>query len=215
MTDTKVEREPRSGLYYRWRPADEPPGLQFLMFHGLTGNENVMWVLESALPSGAFIAAPRGPYPLDQENSFSWVDPAVGDGINRADFAGGLEQASSWVGALVERHGLDLARTVFVGFSQGSALAFLLAEQQQTCPAALVSLAGYLPGGDLAPLNDLPVFWGHGSQDQTIPISRARLDVQRLEGLGARVRFCEADVGHKVGVECMRGLKEWLRNSIT
>ena len=122
--------------------------------------------------------------------------------------------ASEWVGGVLDQHELDLGRTVFVGFSQGSALAFLLAERQSMCPAAVVSLAGYLPGGDLAQLNGLPVFWGHGSQDQTIPVSRARLDVQRLEDLGAEVRYCEAEVGHKVGVECMRGLKGWLHQSI-
>jgi predicted esterase len=210
VTDTQVSREPDSNLTYRWQPAEDPDSLSFLMFHGLTGNEDVMWILQSALPAGGFFASPRAPFELAADKSFSWVPPAEGDGFQRTAYEGGLHKATLWVKGVIAEHDLVLGRTVFVGFSQGSALSFLLAGRVDTCPAAVVSLAGFLPKGELKQLQGLPVFWGHGSQDQTIPVERAHQDVKRLKALGAEVHYCEAEVGHKVGVECMRGLKEWL-----
>jgi predicted esterase len=210
MDQTQLAQEPNSGLVYRWQPAQGPTNLNFLMFHGLTGNEDVMWVLASALPEGAFIASPRAPFSLSVEGGYSWVDPAGGDGYQRGDFSPGLEAAHSWLRGMVSAHQIELERTILVGFSQGSALAFLLADQLVVPAAGIVSLAAFLPEGEFDQLRDMPIFWGHGSQDQTITAESARQDVDRLRQLGAQVQYCEADVGHKVGVECMRGLKGWL-----
>ncbi|MFP3853402.1 MAG: alpha/beta hydrolase [Anaerolineales bacterium] len=213
MTDTRVDKDPKSGLTYRWRPEDDPDAPSILLFHGLTGNEDVMWILESALPKGGFIAAPRVPFQLDG-GSYSWTDGVEQESFSASDFESGVRQASSWIHSLLERHGISLASTVFVGFSQGAALSFLLAEDPDIRPAAVVALAGFLPGGELGSMEDFPVFWGHGTEDQTIPITQAEADIERLKELGAEVHYCQAEVGHKVGVECMRGLKEWLRDKL-
>lgn len=74
----------------------------------------------------------------------------------------------------------------------------------------IVSLAGFLPQGDLENLNGIPVYWGHGISDPLVPIEKAREAVQTLKRAGADVLLCEAQVGHKVGLECTRGLKDWL-----
>ncbi|MGD8822778.1 MAG: hypothetical protein PVG63_06725, partial [Anaerolineales bacterium] len=58
----------------------------------------------------------------------------------------------------------------------------------------------------------VPVYWGHGTEDELIPIEHARHDVERLRTAGVDVSFCEAEVGHKVGVECTRGLKTWFED---
>jgi phospholipase/carboxylesterase len=207
MDETVVEKDAASGLVYRFRPAAKPEGTALLLFHGLTGNEDVMWVLETGLPAGGFAAAPRAPYPFEK-GGYSWVpDP---DHPTPEDYLTSAKLIKTWTQSLTKRHGLNLANTVFVGFSQGSALEFVAAGPAAVRPAALVALAAFLPQGDFSSLRGLPVFWGHGKQDDQIPISRARSDVARLERFGARVQLCEADVGHKVGIECMHGLSEWL-----
>ena len=62
----------------------------------------------------------------------------------------------------------------------------------------------------LARLASLPVYWGHGTQDDQVPVERARRDVARLRQAGVDVSYCEADVGHKLGADCLLGLASWL-----
>jgi predicted esterase len=111
---------------------------------------------------------------------------------------------------LERRFELDRTHLVFMGFSQGAALAFAGAALGILHPTALISLAGYLPEGDIRLLRGSRVFWGHGLRDDLVPITRAREDVAKLRSVGADVQYCETDIGHKLGVECARGLNLWL-----
>jgi predicted esterase len=98
-----------------------------------------------------------------------------------------------------------------MGFSQGAALAFVAAADPSITTKAVVAAAAFLPEGDLSELKDIPIFWGHGSKDEWISIERARQDSLKLQEIGAKIDFCETEVGHKMGVECLNGLKGWLQ----
>lgn len=207
--DTTHLQDKASGLIYRLRPAQDTSAPAFLLFHGLTGDENVMWVIESGLPGQGLAAAPRGLFEAS-DGGYSWVEEPQDQKASIEDFSAAVEAVSTWIDTLRSEHELQTDRTVHVGFSQGAALAFALAAAPGARPAAVVCLSGTLPRGELHALEGLPVFWGHGTQDETLPIDKAREGVGRLREIGAQVHFCEADVGHKVGVECMRGLRGWL-----
>jgi predicted esterase len=106
---------------------------------------------------------------------------------------------------------------VMMGFSQGAALAFVAAHLSKKLSLrnvdGVIALAGFLPTGDLGRLDGVSVFWGHGTRDEQIPIKTAYSGIRRLEALGAQVAFCEADVEHKLGVECLRGLRQWMQET--
>jgi predicted esterase len=111
----------------------------------------------------------------------------------------------------VERSRPDSVPLVLVGFSQGSAMAFSAVGAGLVRPAGLAVLSGFLPSAsELSAYAGLPIFWSHGMKDSLVSIDRARADVRRLEQGGARLTYCEADVGHKVGLPCVRGLRTWL-----
>jgi predicted esterase len=59
------------------------------------------------------------------------------------------------------------------------------------------------------PLAGKPFFVVHGTKDQMVTIERARSSVEILEQAGAQVTYCEDEVGHKVSVTCLRGLKKF------
>lgn len=204
--------DPVSGLTYRLRERRDPQARDILLFHGLTGDEDVMWILETGLPEGGMVASPRAPF--EHDRGFSWVERPEGGPKELKGFDAGAEKVEVWIDSLHGEHGLDPASSIYVGFSQGAALAFALAERGRVRPAAVVALAGFLPAGVYQSLSGLPVFWGHGTQDETIPLERAYEDIERLRSLDVQVHPCEANVGHKVGVECMRGLKRWLERSL-
>ena len=194
---------------YRLRVGVEPEVPPVIMIHGKGGDEKAMWVLEGVLPKGGSVASPRGPYLLS-EGGYQWKESTTGEWPSIMDFAGAGEALLRMVDDLEIRFGLDRTHLVFMGFSQGAALAFAGAALGMLHPAALISLAGYLPEGDVNLLRGSRVFWGHGLRDDLVPITRARKDVAKLRSVGADVHYCETDIGHKLGVECARGLNLWL-----
>jgi len=54
-------------------------------------------------------------------------------------------------------------------------------------------------------------FVAHGVKDETVTIDRARHSVALLEQAGARVTYCEDEVGHKVSANCVVALKNFFR----
>ena len=58
-----------------------------------------------------------------------------------------------------------------------------------------------------------PFFVAHGTQDKLVPVERARASIELLEQAGAQVTFCEAEVGHKVSLECLHGLEAFWKNA--
>ena len=178
-----------------------------MLLHGLTGDEHVMWGLEPVIPPSARVLSPRAPYPFPG-GGYSWVDPAGGPAPAMQVFR---EPAQGLARMIEAAGGQGSSRPlVLMGFSQGSALALSAVAFGMIHPAAVVVMAGLLPPGELPPLHGLRVFWGHGRQDELIPVSRARGDVARLTAAGADVAYCEAEVGHKLGAECLKGVRTWL-----
>jgi phospholipase/carboxylesterase len=210
MIEPRVELTSKSGLLYRIREGQIDGGFTVIMLHGLGGDENSMWVLENALPRGGIIVTPRGLFPIG-ERSFSWVDDTLKGWPTKADFQPAVEALSRLIAELELELGMNQEDLILMGFSQGAALALTAAADPAISPKAVVAAATFLPEGDYSDLKDVPIFWGHGSKDQWISIERARQGFERLQSIEARVHFCETDVGHKMGVECLKGLKGWLQ----
>jgi phospholipase/carboxylesterase len=179
------------------------------MLHGWSGDETVMWVLQSVLPDGAFIVAARGTHKL-ATGGYHWSDSPASTQVSFVDFQPAVEAIKTTLSGLRSSDGFGLNPLLLMGFSQGAALAFA-AVQAGIEVEGIISLAGFVPRGDLTVFRELPVFWGHGTLDELVPIERAREDVKRLLDAVAQVHFCETEVGHKLGIECTRGLKTWLR----
>ena len=202
------------GLVYLLRVGEDPSVPPVIMLHGKGGDEKVMWVLEGVLPKGGLVASPRGPYPLP-EGGYQWKESTNGEWPSIMDFARASEALLRMVDDLVRRFRLDRDHLVLMGFSQGAALVFAGAALGMLHTAALISLAGYVPEGDIHLLHGSRVFWGHGLRDDLVPIERARDDVARLRDVGADVDYCETDIGHKLGVECAHGLNIWLNGQFS
>lgn len=186
----------------------ETDGPPIVLFHGYGGDEDVMWILQASLPPARRILSPRAPFPA-AEGGYSWVVNRGPDLSAVTDFQEGARIGELWLEGIRKTSGVPLSKYIFIGFSQGAALAFTLARESEYRPAVVASLAGFLPEGIDESL-DLDVFWAHGLRDDQIPVERARADVARLEAMGARVDYCEEDTGHKVSAGCMRALKQYL-----
>jgi predicted esterase len=179
-----------------------------VLLHGLSGDERSLWVFEPALPRDGMILAVRGVYPWPP-GGYSWIAPDVDRRYAAQDFAAGIEAVVTAMEARLPGEVLQQG-VVLVGFSQGTGLSFALAATRRVKVSGIVCLSGFLPDGVIEVDPGIRVFWSHGVHDPLVPIDEARVDVARLRRAGVQVTLCEAETGHKVGLECVHRLRTWL-----
>ncbi len=213
----------------RVRPASMQPQRLLLLLHGWTGDENSMWVFVRNFPSSFWIVAPRAPH-TTQPGGYSWrpyggmnpppdqvndtVRASVHNWPGLADLRPSAESLIQFVDAYAADNRIDAGRFDVMGFSQGAALANVLAFLHPGRIHRACILSGFVPvdAEPLVrdrPLEGIPFFVAHGTQDDMVDIGYARRSVQILEQAGARVDFHEEDVGHKVGANSMRALESF------
>jgi phospholipase/carboxylesterase len=110
--------------------------------------------------------------------------------------------------------GIDASVFDVMGFSQGAAMSNLLAFLFPQRIHRVGILAGFVPAGleelvSHRPLNEKPFFVTHGTRDEMVTIDRARASIALLEQAGAKVTYCEDEVGHKVSLTCLRALRDF------
>ncbi len=199
----------------RVRESTAPSPRLLLLVHGLTGDENSMWVFARDLPATYWIVAPCAPYASSQ-GGYSWRPPEF-DNLDHFDLDQ-LRAAAEALLHLVDEYsasaGLDASLFDVMGFSQGAAMSSLLAFLYPQRIRKVGLLAGFVPEGlegliPQRPLEGKPFIVVHGTKDQRVPVERARASIEVLERAGAKVTYCEDQVGHKVSVTCLRALKKF------
>jgi phospholipase/carboxylesterase len=202
----------------RIRKTDHPSPRLLLMLHGFTGDENSMWVFARDLPTHYWIVAPRAPH-ITEPSGYSWR-PLQAETYGRPS----LEQLRPAAEALIKlvdtyqlSAGIDASVFDVMGFSQGAAISNLLTFLYPERIRKAGILAGFVPSGldELVakrPLEGKPFFVAHGTKDEMVPVDRARASIEVLEQAGAQVTYCEDEVGHKVSLNCLRALKDFLGN---
>jgi phospholipase/carboxylesterase len=183
-----------------------------LLLHGWTGNEDVMWIFANRLPKNALMVAPRGLFPTAL-GGYGWQPtlgrswPDLGDFRPAMDSLWALLTAKNFPTA-------DQGQIGLVGFSQGAALSYSLALAYPERVATIAGLSGFAPGGvetliRSQPLAGKAIFMAHGTQDELVPVQRARQARQTLIEAGAQVTYCEDEVGHKLSASCFRGMEKF------
>jgi phospholipase/carboxylesterase len=182
-----------------------------------------MWVFARDLPSQYWMIAPRAPHSAEPFG-YSWhprpsstLRHAQGDAFGRPSLEQLLPAAEALIHLIDEYQasaGIEAGVFDVMGFSQGAAMSNLLAflYPQRIRKAGI--LAGFVPSGleELVTkrlLEGKPFFVTHGTKDDMVSIDRARASMDLLEQAGAKVTYCEDDVGHKVSVTCIRALRDF------
>jgi phospholipase/carboxylesterase len=157
------------------------------------------------------VVAPRAPHE-QRQGGYLWNPSIRAWPPSVSEFAEGVNLLEELFEYLEQEYEFGRDRLILMGFSNGTAMSFAAAMTPiSPPPAGIIAISGHLPEGDLSPLIGIPVYWGHGTRDAFIPIDSARMDVESLRQEAVPVTFCEADVGHKLGAECLKNLRSWFR----
>jgi len=203
------------GWTLRVRKSAHPSPRILLLIHGLTGDENSMWVFARDLPAQYWMIAPRAPHPA-QAGGYSWQ--RYQSEFARPTFeqlATAAEELIKLIDAYQASVKIEAQNFDVMGFSQGGAMSSVLTFLYPDRIVKTGILSGLVPSGlnDLIakrPLINKPFFVAHGTKDETVPIDRARASIELLEKAGASVTYCEDEVGHKVSLTCLRALRDFL-----
>lgn len=214
QTPTETELIQFEGWTLRVLPSAEPKRLM-LLIHGFTGDENSMWVFARGLPSQYWMIAPRAPL-SDGGTGYTWRPQPQSDfGKPSLDqLRPPAEALIKLVDAYQAEVGIETSDFDVMGFSQGAVMSNVLSFLYPHRIRKAGILAGFIPSGleeliPNRPLDGKEFFVAHGTKDETVTIDRARASIQMLEDAGARVTYCEDEVGHKVSVKCLNALKNF------
>ena len=199
-------------------PKNKKPRQLILLLHGLTGDEDSMWIFESRLPREAILIAPRGIYSTPW-GGFGWIKhddriwPIVENFYPAIDV---IHQVLKSNFILDE----DIEEFSFVGFSQGAALGFSFSILNPMIFQSIAGLSGFIPTDaenriEGEPLKGVKIFIAHGTKDEFVSVTRARETVEILTNAGGEVTYCEDDVGHKLSAACFGGLENFFADKFT
>jgi phospholipase/carboxylesterase len=203
------------------------PDSSVIWLHGLgaDGNDFVPIVPELRLPSNLAVrfVFPHAPVrPVTLNNGFrmrAWYDIYNADLANRADMAG-VRESQSQVEALIAREtarGIDSARVIVAGFSQGGAIALYAGLRHASRLAGIMALSTYLVAGDAlageasAANRGVPIFMAHGTADPMVRYPWGEASKQALLAAGYAVEWHAYPMQHSVCMEEVEAISGWLQ----
>lgn len=199
------------GLRFIHRGCGDPQAPLVVLVHGRAGKAEVMWAFDRTIPEHANVVSFEAFLP-DPLGGFSWWDMAS-DKPLEPEILRARDRLHFAIDRFIELFSLRPSTTIAFGFSQGSVLLSAALLTGVLHLDGLAILAGFVSRvGDQSLIQGKPrVFIAHGAADEVLPVEKARKGVNRLRSFGLNVTFVEEEgVGHKVGVQGMRALKEWV-----
>lgn len=206
-----------------WAPGSwQRPGAQadapvLLLLHGLgASQEDMQAVAELLDPQRRYhlltLNAPRRAVTLNRGYVMpAWYD-LLGLGPDSAEDDAGMQAIARSLHAalapVMRGSGLILG-----GFSQGAALSLYLHLHASFAARAVLVFSGYLPlRQDTPPASDnaAPIFWGHGTYDDVLPLEYAQWGEEILQRQGYAVTRRDYPMGHSIVPEEIAAAREFL-----
>ena len=200
-------------LEHTYRIASDPTSPVIFFVHGRAGTYDVMWLFRRAVPDSFHIITPQAPL-RDPLRGFSWWQVHAHMKPNEEEVATSAKLLTGFFTKSIEYYNLMPRKILALGFSQGGGILSWGLQNELLKIDGMGFLASFLypssPVGTRIHFGAQRVFWAHGTQDEVVSCSRARLDVQLLQENGIPVEYREEDVGHKVGARSLNALKDWI-----
>ena len=208
--ESTLDEEVQVGLKFVHRPGSAADAPLLVMVHGRAGDRHVMWTFERAVPPAWHIVSFQAFEP-DPIGGWSWWQMSENGG-RRPVIHHAARRLSQAISSFCQARDISPSRRIGIGFSQGGVLVSTGTFEGILEFEAIGVLAGFvvLPSETKELSRKTKVFMAHGSEDDVIPVERARSGVEALKALSFEVEYVEEPVKHKVGIQGTRALGHWL-----
>jgi phospholipase/carboxylesterase len=203
------------------------PQAAIIWLHGLGADghdfEPVVRELNlEALPPLRFVFphAPMRPITVNGGMTMrGWYDVTSIDFGERQEDEAGIRDSANRLAAMMAREnerGIDDARIVLAGFSQGGAIALHAGLRHPRRIAGILALSTYLPLRSTVPAEahpnnrSTPIFMAHGWSDAVIPVDLAQLSARSLTEAGYSLDWHAYAMDHSVCLEELNAISRWL-----
>ncbi|MGB0663817.1 MAG: alpha/beta hydrolase [Pontibacterium sp.] len=201
-----------------------------IWLHGLGahGSDFIDAIAPLGLPEDIRFILPHAPQAPVTING-GWVMPSWYDILSasptRLIDEGSLKESVAYVHQLIEAQldtGIPAERIFIFGFSQGGALAYQSAMTFDQPLGGLVTLSTYIPLIERfdevlsasVQSEALPVWIGHGRQDDVVPMSLGEDAYQCLVANGLTPQWQTYDMGHSLCLEQLTDLGRWMKQQL-
>ena len=225
-----MTEENEAGLKFRIHEPEGEVKRVVLLVHGRAGNFDSKWVFARAFKQpGTLIIAPQAPIrdePMENiTNGFSWwpvtnTNTERSKGSTEEDLQEGTKYLLNFLDGIYvifpELKGLPVYAS---GFSMGAGLVSAVSLERPELFSGVSMLAGFMPAFVYEKSFDTDLkrpeyFIFHGSEDQIIPIEKAKRAKEFLNKLRLPVEFHQDEVRHKVSSNGIKALKNWFEGLI-
>lgn len=185
-------------------------GATLLLLHGTGGNEDDLLPLGGLLAPGAALLSPRGQV---LEGGMPRFFRRLAEGVfDEADLKARTHELAAWIRTTVDEYGIDPARIVATGFSNGANIAASLLLLHPGLLRAAVLFRAMVPFEPeaLPALEGTAVYMGEGRADPLIPAANAERLAAMLREAGAEVALRWQPGGHALTRADVDDAAAWL-----
>jgi phospholipase/carboxylesterase len=181
----------------------------FVLLHGSGGNEKTLIDLARKIAPNATLLGVRGRIVQDGINR--WYRRLTPTSFDQADIRAEAQAFSDFLAETAHKNGIDLKRAIFLGYSNGANLiaALSMLEPGLVHKAVLLRAMPVLDLTSKPDLKALDVLTIAGKADATYsPFAPALASL--LRNCGANVVTQQVALGHNIGEEDAKVVREWL-----
>ena len=191
----------------------------FMLIHGFGADErDLAGLLPYLDPDGSYcVLLPRGPEEVAGTPGYAWYQWDSTGSPDIARFTESLDALDALLDAECKERGFERSEAILGGFSQGGGMALAMALRSgPIMPKAVLAMSPALPGPPLPVLVDaerikgLPILIEHGSEDEIVPVAKARSLARDLESRLMPITYLEFQMGHGVAIEGIEAARSWL-----
>ncbi len=207
---------PDLSFTHRFEPSQaEDPGFGLVLLHGTGADENDLVPLGRQVAPDAPLLSPLGKVRENgQPRWFKRKRPGVFD---EEDLRTRADELARFLEDAADEYGLDTARLVALGFSNGSNIAatLLLLHPNVLRAAVLLRPMTPLEPATLPDLEGIPVFMAAGRNDRLVPQESVETLASMLRTAGADVTLRWANAGHGLTRDEVQDAQEWFKANDT
>jgi predicted esterase len=197
---------------HKFIPSPTGDARTLLVLHGTGGDESSLVDLGQAIAPSFSILSPRGKV---LENGAPRFFRRFAEGVfDYDDIRLRSDELGSYIDSAALEYGLDQAKVVAFGYSNGANIAWSTMLRHPEAIAGGILLRPMVTLTEDQPdLTGKKLFVSAGRQDPIVPTENVEQLVTQMQGLGAEVEFNWHPGGHELGREELARAKDWLERA--